>query len=127
MKRRLQRLNRPSAFVESKPAMTLDRLLSRYGAASRSTACEMICKGRVRVNGRVTRDPECWVRPGKDVVELDGQRLRPERKVYLLFYKPKGVIVRHGDPGAEGRFTATSETRGAGSRPSAGSTRIRPD
>ena len=99
MKRRLQRLNRPSAFVESKPAMTLDRLLSRYGAASRSTACEMICKGRVRVNGRVTRDPECWVRPCKDVVELDGQRLRPERKVYLLFYKPKGVIVSHGDPG----------------------------
>ena len=95
MKRRLPPLNRP----ESKPALTLDRLLSRYGSASRSTARELIQKGRVRVNGRVTRDPECWVRPSKDLVELDGQRLRPERKVYLLFYKPKGVIVSHGDPG----------------------------
>lgn len=79
--------------------MTLDRLLSRYGAASRSTAREAIERGRVRVNGRVTRDPECWVRPDKDLVELDGQRLRPERRIYLLFYKPKGVIVSHGDPG----------------------------
>jgi 23S rRNA pseudouridine2605 synthase len=102
--------------MESKPIMTLDRLLSRYGAAPRSAAREIIRSGRVRVNGRATRDPECWVRPGKDLVELDGQRLRPERRVYLLFYKPKGVIVSHGDPrgrktiydyfGEEGRWVS---------------------
>ena len=78
--------------------MTLDRLLSRYGAASRSVAREAIRSGRVSVNGRVERDPERWVRPSEDHVQLDGRRLRPERKVYLLFYKPKGVIVSHGDP-----------------------------
>ena len=78
--------------------MTLDRLLSRYGAASRSGARDVIRSGRVKVNGRVTRDPECWIRPGEDRVQLDGRRLRPERKLYLLFYKPKGVIVSHGDP-----------------------------
>ncbi|HXJ93119.1 MAG TPA: pseudouridine synthase [Terriglobia bacterium] len=87
--------------------MTLDRALSRYGVASRTTAREMIRAGRVRVNGRVLRDPESWVTAGnshqgkghgKDVIQLDGQRLKPERKVYLLFYKPKGVIVTHGDP-----------------------------
>lgn len=83
--------------------MTLDRLLSRYGAASRTTAREAIRSGRVRVNGRVTRDPESWVRPSEDQVRLDGRRLRPERRVYLLFYKPKGVIVSHGDP--QGRTT----------------------
>jgi 23S rRNA pseudouridine2605 synthase len=78
--------------------MTLDRLLSRFGVASRSAARRAIHEGRVRLNGRVTRDPECWVTPGKDNVQLDGQPLRPHRKVYLLFYKPKGVIVSHGDP-----------------------------
>ncbi len=78
--------------------MTLDRLLSRFGVTSRSVARKAITDGRVRLNGRVVRDPESWVTPGKDNVQLDGQRLRPERKVYLLFYKPKGVIVSHGDP-----------------------------
>jgi pseudouridine synthase len=84
--------------MKSKPTMTLDRLLSRFGVTSRSVARQAITDGRVRLNGRVVRDPESWVTPGKDNVQFDGQRLRPERKVYLLFYKPKGVIVSHGDP-----------------------------
>jgi pseudouridine synthase len=62
-------------------------------------AREAVLAGRVRVNGRVLRDPECWVRPERDVVQFDGRRLRRERRIYLAFYKPKGVIVSHGDPG----------------------------
>jgi len=93
--------------MTTKQQMTLDRVLSRYGLASRTVAREMIRAGRVRVNGRVERDPDAWVaagngmrggKPGKDVIQLDGQRLKPGRKVYLLFYKRKGVIVSHGDP-----------------------------
>jgi len=79
--------------------MTLDRVLSRYGIASRTASREAIRAGRLRVNGRVERDPECWVRPDLDVVELDGKRLRPVPRTYLLLYKPKGVITSHGDPG----------------------------
>ena len=78
--------------------MTLDRVLSRLGWASRTAAREAIRAGRLKVNGRVVRDPECWVQPERDVVQLDGQRLKPARKIYLLFYKPKGVITSHGDP-----------------------------
>ena len=77
--------------------MTLDRVLSRLGWASRTAAREAIRAGRLKVNGRVVRDPECWVQPERDVVQLDGQRLKPARKIYLLFYKPKGVITSHGD------------------------------
>ncbi len=93
--------------MTSKQQMTLDRVLSRYGVASRTIAREMIRAGRVRVNGRVLGDPDFWVTASngdqskghsKDVIQLDGQRLKPERKAYLLFYKPKGVIVSHGDP-----------------------------
>ncbi|HUI40851.1 MAG TPA: pseudouridine synthase [Terriglobia bacterium] len=89
--------------MKSKPEMTLDRLLSRFGVASRTVAREAIQAGRVRVNGRIQRDPACWVRPRHDHVQLDGERLRPERKVYLAFYKPKGVIVTRADP--DGRKT----------------------
>ena len=83
--------------------MTLDRVLSRFGLASRNAAREAILSGRVKVNGRVVRDPDFWAEPRKDSIHLDGKRLRQARKVYLLFYKPKGIITSHGDP--EGRKT----------------------
>jgi 23S rRNA pseudouridine2605 synthase len=84
--------------VKTKEVMTLDRVLSRYGLASRTVARQAIRAGRIRVNGRVIRDPDCWVRLERDAVELDGNRLKAARKTYLLMYKPKGVITSHGDP-----------------------------
>lgn len=78
--------------------MTLDRVLSRFGVASRTAAREAILAGRIKVNGRVVRDPDCWVSPKRDVFQLDGAGLKPARKVYALFYKPKGVLTSHGDP-----------------------------
>lgn len=101
--------------MKPKRTMTLDRLLSRFGVTSRSVARKAIADGRVRLNGRVMRDPEYWVTPGNDNVQLDGQRLRPERKVYLLFYKPKGVIVSRGDP--SGRKTIYDCLAEAGTTP----------
>ena len=89
--------------MKSKGTMTLDRVLSRFGLSSRSVACEAIRAGRVKVNGRVVRDPGHWTNPGSDAIHVDGKRLRQAHKVYLLFYKPKGVITSHGD--AEGRKT----------------------
>ncbi|MGO8736146.1 MAG: pseudouridine synthase [Terriglobia bacterium] len=84
--------------MKSKTSMTLDRVLSRFGLASRAVAREAILAGRLKVNGKVVRDPDVWVRPDQAALHLDGQRLKPARKTYLLFYKPKGVITSHGDP-----------------------------
>jgi len=84
--------------LKSKTVMTLDRVLSRYGLASRTAARAAILAGRLKVNGRIVRDPEAWVEPRRDAIQFDGNRLKPARKVYLLFYKPKGVITSHGDP-----------------------------
>jgi 23S rRNA pseudouridine2605 synthase len=85
--------------MKSKAVMTLDRVLSRFGLASRTDSREAILQGRLKVNGKIVRNPELWVRPETDVIHFDGKRLRAARKVYLLFYKPKGVITSHGDPG----------------------------
>lgn len=87
----------------SQSRTTLDRILSRFGIASRGEARAVIQQGRLKVNGRVAGDPDLWVLPDKDVIHLDGQRLKPAPKTYLLFYKPKGVITSHGDP--QGRRT----------------------
>jgi pseudouridine synthase len=85
--------------MKSKATMTLDRVISRFGLASRTAARQAILAGRLKVNGKVVRDPDLWVRPDQATLHLDGQRLKPARKTYLLFYKPKGVITSHGDPG----------------------------
>ncbi len=82
----------------AKSSMTLDRVLSRFGMASRTAAREAIMAGRIKVNGRVIRDPNFWVSPARDALHLDGRRLRGARRAYLLFNKPKGVITSHGDP-----------------------------
>jgi 23S rRNA pseudouridine2605 synthase len=89
--------------MKSKPTMTLDRVLSRMGHASRTEARAAILAGRMKVNGRTVRDPGAWVRPDRDAVLFDGRRVEHARKRYLLFYKPKGVITSHGDP--DGRET----------------------
>ena len=89
--------------MKSKSVMTLDRVLSRFGLASRTEAREKILSGQVKVNGRMVRDPDRWTDPRADIIHIDGKRLRQARKVYLLFYKPKGVITSHGDP--DGRKT----------------------
>ena len=81
-----------------KSTMTLDCVLSRFGLASRAEARSAILAGRLKVNGRRVRDPDLWVRPEKDVIHLDGERVQPARKLYLALYKPKGVITSHGDP-----------------------------
>jgi len=86
--------------VQSKTIMTLDRVLSRFGVASRSVSSEWIRSGRVKINGLVVRDPGHWVRTDHDSLHLDGKRLKQAHKVYLLFYKPKGVVATHGDPDA---------------------------
>jgi pseudouridine synthase len=81
----------------SKIRATLDRVLSKAGIASRSTTRQWIQEGRVKVNGRVIRDPDHWVLAGKDVVHLDGLKVRGEKKIYIALNKPAGVVTSFGD------------------------------
>ena len=76
---------------------TLDRVLSKAGIASRTTTREWIQQGRVKVNGRVIRNPEHWIESAKDIVHFDGRKIRDEKKVYIAFNKPTGVVTSFGD------------------------------
>lgn len=80
-----------------KPRATLDRVLSKAGIASRTTTREWIHQGRVKVNGRVMRNPDHWIESAKDVVHLDGLRVRAEKKLYVALNKPTGVVTSFGD------------------------------
>jgi 23S rRNA pseudouridine2605 synthase len=77
--------------------LTVDRLLSKLGIASRGTSQEWVRAGRVQVNGRVIRDPATWVLWPKDSVSVDEQPIQDSVKRFILFHKPKGVITTHSD------------------------------
>ena len=77
--------------------LTVDRLFSKLGIASRGTSQEWIRAGRVRINGRVVRDPATWVLWPKDSISIDDQPIHGSAKRFVLLHKPKGVITTHSD------------------------------
>jgi 23S rRNA pseudouridine2605 synthase len=97
----------------NKPKKTLERVFSKAGVGSRTEARSWIGAGRVRVNGRIVEDPDCWVDPDHDRITLDGKPLRKAAKTYLLLYKPKGYLTTYRDP--EGRPTVYDLVEAAGS------------
>jgi 23S rRNA pseudouridine2605 synthase len=104
---------RPRASKSTeRPLKTLERVFSKAGAGSRTDARSWIGSGRVRVNGKVVRNPDHWVDLARDQVTLDGKPLRPAAKSYIVLYKPKGYITTYRDP--EGRPTVYDLTAGAG-------------
>ena len=53
-------------------------------------------QGRVKVNGRVIRNPDHWVESAKDSVHLDGLKIREEKKIYVAL-NSAGVVTSFGD------------------------------
>jgi 23S rRNA pseudouridine2605 synthase len=91
---------------------TLDRVISKAGAGSRTEARRWIGAGRVRVNGNLVKTPDRWVDLERDRISLDSKPLRSAKKVYLLLYKPAGYLTTYSDP--EGRPTVYDLIREAG-------------
>src|SRR5687767_3926917 len=83
--------------------MRLQRYLAQSGVASRRRAEELITEGKVRINGKRVTELGVKVRPGKDSVEVDGRRVQPGERLYVILNKPKGYVSTVSDP--EGRKT----------------------
>ncbi|MBV8423736.1 MAG: rRNA pseudouridine synthase [Candidatus Eremiobacteraeota bacterium] len=76
----------------------LNKYLAQAGVASRRRADELIAQGKVRVNGRVTRELGTIVAPG-DRVDVSGTAVKPAAEyVYLVLHKPVGVVTTLRDP-----------------------------
>ncbi len=82
----------------------LQKILSRYGLASRREAERAILAGRVTLNGCVVRELGTKADPERDRLALDGVVLgAPPRLRYGLLHKPVGYLCTRHDP--EGRPT----------------------
>ena len=77
--------------------MRLNKFLSECGISSRRKVEELILQGRVSINNEVVTNLAVKVDPEKDIVALDGEKLRLQKKIYFLMNKPKGYISTTSD------------------------------
>lgn len=77
--------------AESRTSIRINKYLSEAGICSRREADRLIEAGRVSIDGRTVR-PGDRVAPGGEVF-VDGKRaVKEERRILLLFYKPRGIV-----------------------------------
>ena len=77
----------------------LQKVIANNGYTSRRKAEELIKKGRVKVNGNIVYELGIKVNPN-DEIEIDGNTLVKEDKVYYILNKPRGIITstNKGEP-----------------------------
>ena len=76
----------------------LQKVLAAAGVDSRRKCEELILSGVVRVNRKVVDKLPAFVDPERDVITVNGRKIRAAKKVYFLLNKPKGVICTNRDP-----------------------------
>ena len=92
------------------PQERLQKIIARAGYASRREAEQMIRSGEVTVNGRVVSELGTKADADADHIKLRGKLItRPERRRYILLYKPREVMTTVDDP--QGRTTVMKFVR----------------
>ncbi len=89
----------PPAAFKSKE-IRLNRFIANSGVCSRREADEYIAAGHIKVNDKVVKEVGTKVLRS-DIVRFKGQKLNPEKKVYLLLNKPGDFITTVDDPYAK--------------------------
>ncbi|MCX7514126.1 pseudouridine synthase [Frateuria hangzhouensis] len=102
----------PVASARNGPRYGLARVLSKRGVCSRSQAEQWVRAGRVAVGGRVVRDPEHPTAAGQGGITVDGQPIGEAARVYVMFNKPRGLVVSAADE--RGRATVYDALAAAG-------------
>ena len=73
--------------------MRINKYIAASGLCSRRAAEEYVLSGKVKVNNKTITDLATDVDETNDTVTIDGRKIAPvSRKIYILFYKPKGCI-----------------------------------
>ncbi len=94
------------------PRYGLARVLSKMGACSRSQAEQWIRAGRVSLDGRVERDPQFPTSIERHRIAVDGIAVKAADQVYVMFNKPRGLVVSAADE--HGRDTVYTTLAAAG-------------
>lgn len=82
-----------------KELIRLNRYIASTGLCSRRQADVYIKSGLITVNNKVITELGTRIYQ-QDVVKYDGERIREEKKIYILLNKPKDYITTVEDPHA---------------------------
>ena len=74
----------------------LQKVIAQAGVCSRRKAEELIINGKVKVNGKVCDILGTKV-SNKDLIEVNGEVITKEEKVYYIMNKPKGCLCTNSD------------------------------
>jgi 23S rRNA pseudouridine2605 synthase len=79
-------------------SIRLNKYISSLGITSRRKADELIKQGRVTVNNKTIIDLAVKIDPENDNVKVDGESIKRDvKKIYILLYKPTGIITSVSD------------------------------
>jgi 23S rRNA pseudouridine2605 synthase len=75
----------------------INKVIAESGLCSRRKADELILQKRVSINGKTVISLSTFVDKQKDLIEVDGQKLKIESKIYILLNKPAGFVSTTSD------------------------------
>ena len=75
----------------------LERAFSKLGLASRTEARALILDGKVKVGGRVCKNPELLVHPETVAIEVEGATKSKAETKTIAFYKPRNCVTTKRD------------------------------
>jgi 23S rRNA pseudouridine2605 synthase len=90
--------------------MRLAKYLAHSGIASRRSSEQLVRAGRVKVGGRVVRDPARDV-DEDSAVEVDNRPVAPEPREVWALNKPRGVVSTAREPGRRRAVTDLVDSR----------------
>lgn len=79
--------------MNTQPSLRLDRILSKLGYATRSSARTLIASGRVSILEKTARSGSLKAYPNE--VRLDGQPLDHPAGIFIMLHKPAGYVCSH--------------------------------
>jgi pseudouridine synthase len=81
----------------------LQKVLAAAGLGSRRECEGLIREGRVEVDRQVVTELGTRVDPSRQEIRVDGESLRPSKRLYFAVNKPVGVVSTNRDPSGRAR------------------------
>ena len=90
-------MSEPESWKDAARGPRLQKVLAAAGVGPRRRCEELIVAGEVTVNGRIVDRLPVFVDPARDRIAVRGHSLAPPRLVYVMLFKPRGVVCTNAD------------------------------